>query len=155
MSNYHDAFPSKYLKAADVTTPQVVTIDSVDFEDVGTGKSQERKLVAHFVSVPKGLVLNLINADTIAEITGTDDYEAWPRHTIELYPTKTEFQGKRVPCLRVCEPKRQSRSAPAKTPLEQVPAWVDEPEKLGAEQAGRARDVDEVMPSRPPGEPVL
>ena len=143
------------MKAADVTSPRAVKIETVDYEDVGTGKQQERKLVAHFVNVVKGLVLNLINSESIAEICGTDDYDKWPGHVIELYPTKTEFQGKRVPCLRVCEPKRQSRRAPAKTQQEQVPAWVDEPEQLGAEQAGRARDVDEVMPSRPPGEPVL
>ncbi len=152
MANYHDAFPSKYLKAADVTSPRAVKIETVDYEDVGTGKSQESKLVVHFVGVIKGLVLNLINADTIAEITGTDDYERWPGYTIELYPAKTEYQGKRVPCLRIREP--AARRPAAETHAEQVPDWVDEPEQLGAEQAGRARDVDDVMPSRPLGEPV-
>ena len=148
MSNYKDAFPSKYLKAADVNSPRAVEIKSVDFEDVGAGQRQERKLVAHFVNVVKGLVLNLITADTIAEITGTDDYEAWPGHVIELYPTKTEFQGKRVPCLRVREPERQSRRAPAETRCERVPGWVTE-EAAGSEQAGRARDIDDVLSSSP------
>ena len=151
MSNFRDAFPSKYLKAADVTTPQVVTMDSVDFADVGTGKSQERKLVAHFVGVPKGLVLNLINSETIAEICGTDDFEKWPSHAIELYPTRTEFQGKRVPCLRIREPERQSRRAPAETRPERVPDWVDKPEAVRSEQVGRARDIDEVLADSPRG----
>ena len=67
----------------------------------------------------------MINAETIAEITGTADYEQWPGHTIELYLTKTEFQGKRVPCNRIRE--RQSktsrpkaRAAPEEPDLEDV-----------------------------------
>ena len=46
----------------------------------------------------------LVNSDTISELAGTDDYEAWPGCRIQLFATKTEFQGKRVPCLRVCPP---------------------------------------------------
>ena len=38
MTNFRTAFPSKYLKAEDVTKPSAVEIKSVDFEDVGTGQ---------------------------------------------------------------------------------------------------------------------
>ncbi len=151
MTNFRAAFPSKYLKAEDVANPRAVEIKSVDFEDVGAGQRQERKLVAHFVNVPKGLVLNLINSETIAEICGTDDFEKWPSHAIELYPTRTEFQGKRVPCLRIREPERQSRRAPAETRPERVPGWVDEPEAVRSEQVGRARDIDEGLADSPRG----
>ena len=59
MPNYKNAFPSKYLKADDISTPRAVEIKSVDFEDVGAAQRQERKLVVHFVELAKPLVLNL------------------------------------------------------------------------------------------------
>ncbi len=125
MANFRDAFPSKYLKADDLAGPVAVEVDSVDYEDVGTGQRQERKLVARFVGRTKGLVLNMINAETIAEITGTADYEQWPGHSVELYPTKTEFQGKRVPCTRIREvtsktSRPKGRAAPEEPDLEDV-----------------------------------
>jgi hypothetical protein len=106
MASYKDAFPSKYLKADDLGGRRPVgTIASVTFADVGGGGKVERKLVVRFTDPAlKGLVLNLVNADTIAEITGNDDYEHWPGHRVQLFPTKTEFQGKRVPCIRLCAP---------------------------------------------------
>ncbi len=146
MPNYRSAFPSKFLKADNFPHAQELEIASVDFEDVGTGQKQERKLVVHFVGQSKGLVLNLINADTIAEISGTDDYEGWPGHRITVFPTKTEFQGKRVPCLRISEPSRQAKRSAPPTQAEPVAAWVTEPEQATPDQAGRARDIDEAMP---------
>ena len=110
MPSFRDAFPSKYLKAEDLSGPVAVVIEAVVYEDVGAGQRQQRKLVAHFMDWSKGLVLNLINGETIAEIIGTEDYERWLGQTIELYPTKTEYQGKRVPCIRVRE---AAASAPA------------------------------------------
>ena len=109
MGNWRKAFPSKYLKAEDLTRPTLVEIESVGEQDVGSGAQQESKLVVHFVNMTKGLVLNLINASTIAEIAVDDDYDRWPNHVVELYPTRTEFQGKRVPCIRVREPSEPSQ----------------------------------------------
>ena len=37
MANFRDASPSKYLKADDLTGPVAVEVDSVAYEDVGTG----------------------------------------------------------------------------------------------------------------------
>ncbi len=140
MTNFRKAFPSKYLKAEDITKPSAVEIKSVDFEDIGTGQRQEQKLVAYFVNVPKGLVLNLINSETIAEICGTEEYEQWPGHTITLFPTKTEFQGKRVPCIRISEPPRPPpvSARPPAAASERVPDWVTEREQASADQAGRS-----------------
>ncbi len=143
--SYKDAFPSKYLKAEDIPDSQDVKIKRVGFEDVGYGKDQESKLVAHFVELDKKFVLNLTNADSIAGICRTIDYEAWAGHTITLFSTMTEYKGKPMACIRVREPERQSRRS-VETRTERVPAWVKE-EPVGSEQAGRARDVDEVMPS--------
>ncbi len=118
MASFRDAFPSKYLKASDLTGPVVVAVDAAGLEDVGTGQRQERKLVAHFVGKSKGLVLNLINSESIAEIAGTDDYNHWAGHSVELYPTKTEFQGKRVSCIRVRRPPEAPRSTTSDVPEE-------------------------------------
>src|SRR5687767_14852330 len=103
MPSYRTAFPSKFIKADDLHgTRPVGTIANVDFEDVGAGANKDRKLVAHFVEEPtiKPLVLNMINSDTIAEIAGTDDYARWGGVKIQLFASKTEFQGKRVACIR-------------------------------------------------------
>jgi hypothetical protein len=106
MSTWRNAFPSKHIKADDLAnTRPIVTIASVDFESVGTGEKAEDKLVCHFTDDTfKPLVLNMINSETIAEIAGTDQYESWVGVRIQLYATKTEFAGKRVPCIRISEP---------------------------------------------------
>ena len=98
-----------------------------------------------------GLVFRRPQATLTADLWSifAPPFSAWPEHTIELYPTKTEFQGKRVPCLRVREPARQSRRVPVQTQQERAPDWVDEPDQMGPEQAGRARDVDEAMGDSP------
>ena len=126
MPSYKTAFPSKYLKAEDLgSTRPIVTIASVEMEDVGNGQKQERKLVLHWVeSNMKPLVLNLINSDTIAEIIGDDDYDNWPGHKVQLFATKTEFQGKRVPCIRVCPPPK-AKATGGVTALPAVPVPDD------------------------------
>jgi hypothetical protein len=106
MASYRTAFPSKYLKADDLgTTRPIGTIAAVGFENVGMGANADRKLVVRFKEPGlKQFVLNLVNCDSIAEIADTDDFEMWPGTRIQLFTTKTEFQGKRVPCIRICAP---------------------------------------------------
>lgn len=103
---YHVAFPSKYVKAADLAGRRlVVTVGDVSFADVGSGQNTDRKLVVRFrESDAKSLVLNRINCETIAELAGSDDIDQWPGTRIELYPAKTEFGGKRVDCIRIAAP---------------------------------------------------
>jgi hypothetical protein len=106
MSSYKTAFPSKYLKAEDLgATRHLATIQAVSFQDVGTGANQERKLVATFREPGlKPLVLNMINCSSIAEAAGTDEYADWPGTRVLLFAARTEFQGKRVPCVRIDPP---------------------------------------------------
>jgi hypothetical protein len=114
MPSFRDAFPSRYLKASDLVHPTIGTIHSVQYESVGTGSKQESKLVARFKeSSLKPLVLNTINASTIAEICDSDDTDDWPGHQIQLFAAKTEFQGKRVPCIRVEVPDVVKKRKPA------------------------------------------
>lgn len=91
------AFPSNWLKAADLQGRDIqVTIKEVVSEDIGDG----HKPVVYFTRGSKGLVLNKTNALTIAEVYGNDT-DKWMGAVITVYPDKTQFQGRRVDCIRV------------------------------------------------------
>ena len=99
--NINLAFPSAYLKAADLQGRRVgVTIEKVVMEDIGG----DQKPVVRFRGKDRGIVLNKTNAAMIAEITGTEETDEWKGAAVVLYPTKTDFQGKRVDCIRVDYP---------------------------------------------------
>ncbi len=107
------AFPGQYIKAADLQGKRVqVVIERVEMEDIGG----ETKPVLHFRGRERGLVLNKTNANAIWGITGTDETDEWSGHVVVLYPSKTDFQGKRVDCIRVDPPRpgtqRQAPPAP-------------------------------------------
>jgi hypothetical protein len=133
MPSFRSAFPSKFIKADDLgATRPIGTIASVDFETVGNGANADRKLVVRFdESTLKPLVLNRINCETIAEITGTDDYAQWVGHRIQLFATKTEFQGKRVACIRIAAPPKGKATATtnnAHVPDQAVPSGQEHDE---------------------------
>jgi hypothetical protein len=108
--NINGAFPSSYLKAADLQGKRVTaSIDKVVMEDIGG----EHKPVVKFQGKDRGIVLNKTNAQMIAEIAGTDETDDWKGVKVVLYPTKTDFQGKRVDCIRVDYP-----SQPIPKPVE-------------------------------------
>ncbi|WP_428938858.1 hypothetical protein [Fontivita pretiosa] len=97
--NIKQAFPSKFLKAADLDGDRVLTIRSVAIEDVGTDRTEEKPVVS-FQEIEQRLVLNRTNADTIADLYGADTDE-WAGRQIILTPSETDFAGKRVPCIRI------------------------------------------------------
>ncbi len=97
----NDAFPSRFLKAADLNGRKVLLrMSHVEMEDVAGTGPDSTKPVLYFKGKKKGLVLNVTNANTIEEAYGRDT-DKWEDRQIELYPTETEFQGKVVPCLRI------------------------------------------------------
>lgn len=115
------AFPSKYLKVADLNgKPVTATIKNVEIEDVG----DDEKPVVYFREGggKKGLVLNRVNAETITEVCGTDEMDDWPGHRIVLYPDKTSFQGKRVDCIRVREAAKAASAKQSRRQPEPAPA---------------------------------
>jgi hypothetical protein len=97
------AFPSKYLKAADIPDGKFVpvVISHVDHEDVG-GKNdpEDHKPVLYFQGKQKGMVLNRTNAETISAQYG-DETDEWSGKQVMLYASEVQFNGKMVPCLRV------------------------------------------------------
>ena len=112
------AFPGQYIKAADLQGKRVqVVIDRVEMEDIGG----ETKPVLHFRGKERGLVLNKTNANAVWGITGTDETDDWGGVTVVLYPSKTDFQGKRVDCIRIDPPAQPvKRVAPPPPPESEV-----------------------------------
>ena len=114
------AFPGQFLKAADLQGKRVqVIIESVELEDIGG----ETKPVVHFQGKERGLVLNKTNSNAIWALAGTDETDDWKGTACTLYPSKTDFQGKRVDCLRVDPPDRPvapQQRRPVPPPVEPV-----------------------------------
>lgn len=105
--NINAAFPSTYLKAADLQGRSAsVVMDRVSLEEIGG----EHKPVLYFAGKERGLVLNKTNSSIIAEMHGseTDD---WAGKSIVLYPARVEFQGRIVDAIRI-KLDVQSRPAP-------------------------------------------
>lgn len=95
-----DAFPSNYLKAADLNGRTVkVTIADCELEHL----DDEQKPVLRFQGKQKGMVLNRTNAAVLAAALG-DETGAWVGREVELYPDRTMFQGRMVDCLRLRVP---------------------------------------------------
>lgn len=94
-----EAFPSKYLKHADLQGREMKKrISYVEREQVG--QNGEEKPVLHFVGEQRGLVLNKTNANSMVFAYG-DDTEAWRGKEITLYPTRIDFKGRATDTIRV------------------------------------------------------
>ncbi len=99
MTTISEAFPSNYLKAADLNNRTIkVKIDKVVFEEIGQNK--DRKPVMYFADTKKGLVLNKTNAEQIGSMCG-QHMEAWSGKEIELFSQMVPFQGQSVAAIRV------------------------------------------------------
>ena len=96
--NINDAFPSKYLKAADLQgkTP-VITIERVDLETLNDGAV---KPVIGIKGKDKGLVLNRINSATIAASYG-DETNDWVGKQLELRSEMVQGPNGIVPGIRL------------------------------------------------------
>lgn len=118
MAKRNDVFPSKYLKAADLSgKPLTVTIVSAPLETLKNTEGKEQtKTVLYFRGTKKLLPLNMTNWDSVADVTGEADSAAWAGCEIELYPAKTEMKGKTVDCIRIRAPEQP------KSPTKQKPS---------------------------------
>lgn len=104
MARVSDAFPSKYLRAADLRGSQpILTIDRVEMESIAEGEPQ--KPVLYFQGKEKGVVLNKTNANTLQTFYG-DEMDDWRGETVQVYSVKTDFQGKQVDAIRMKIPNK-------------------------------------------------
>lgn len=103
-----EAFPSEYLKAADLKGQSIhVVISHVEMRDVG----DDNKPVVFFQNKTKGVVLNKTNSNNIALAYG-DDTEEWTGKEVILYEAHVDFQGRTVPAIRIRPPQLKDRKVP-------------------------------------------
>lgn len=111
----NEAFPSNYLKAADLGKARpVVTIAGIRSDKLG---DDDRRILS-FKGKDKEMVLNRTNWNMIAEITGQDDDDNWVGHQIQLYVARVDYQGKRVDAIRVDYPPKGHQAPPPPPPVE-------------------------------------
>src|SRR5215468_4335568 len=97
---------AKYLKKEDISSAVNTSILWIKEEEVtAPGKGTETRLVLYLDGFKKGLVLNAANADALAEVAGTDDYEKWSDIPIELYvDPDVKYGGKKIGGIRIRKP---------------------------------------------------
>lgn len=149
------AFPTKYLKADDLTRPVKVQIAAVHIENVGTEQKAENKPVMYFLyqgrQAEKGMILNRTNADTIAMDLG-DETDAWIGHTVELFKMRVQGPNGIVDGirLRVVHPATNpvSAFAPAAVPPPQPngPFGPTPPLATPGSYGAKPDDLDENIP---------
>lgn len=124
MASMDDIYGGSALKAEEVPPNfrAVVTVEHVSVQTVGKGDEQQKKLELRFAGKEKTLLLNVTNANMMAEITRTRDYEQWVGHRVTLYRTTTDYAGKRVPALRLDHP---TNGAPRQAPPPPPPPVED------------------------------
>lgn len=111
------AFPSKYLRAADLGDKEhTLEIADCVMEAIDE-KTGEQKPILYFKGAQKGLVLNVTNANMISHLYG-DDTTRWPGNSLVLFSMMTSFQGKPVQGLRV--------RGPAGAPMANTPVAAPE-----------------------------
>jgi|GEM_PF-548160 len=126
-----ELYPSRWLKAADVTQPLLATIKSVTVEEVSEG---EDKPILNFLGDTKSMVLNRTNSTTIAELYG-EDTDHWTGRQIVLFSTKVQFQSKLVDAIRIRAPKQPATALGKSAP---IPARAS---KVAEELATESDDV--------------
>lgn len=114
--NIEAAFPSKFLKAADLQGRIAkVTIRTVLMEEIGDGNEKKRKPILYFQGKERGVVLNRTNASLIAHFYGQDT-DQWIGKEIELFTDMVPFQGRMVEALRVRVPRGSPQPAAVRAP---------------------------------------
>jgi len=105
MPNINDMFPSKYVKSSELIKPVTLTIKDVKLERVHNPRKGDTDVwVVYFQNAKKGLILNKINAFTIADILDSADTEDWTGGEIELYPTTVRVAGEKKAAIRIRKP---------------------------------------------------
>lgn len=93
-------FPSKWLRSEHLTGPTIATIVNISLADLEDGRT---KPCLHFAETPLGLILNKVNARTIAALYGPET-AAWIGKKIGVRVEQVSFKGQMVPGLRVFDP---------------------------------------------------
>lgn len=93
---------SKYLKKEDVGQGKLVTITSMEQQNVAMeDQPPEMKWIVYFAEFPKGMVLNWTNIQLIAKAVGSEETDDWKGKKIVIYEDENvSFGGKLVGGIR-------------------------------------------------------
>ena len=95
--NVNEIYRSSYMRADDLKgRTGKYTISACKAEVVG----EDKRLVLAFSNNDIPLVLNKTNANSLAELYGSETGE-WEGKAIKLVPSTTSYQGKMVKCIRI------------------------------------------------------
>jgi hypothetical protein len=130
MVTLSDAFPSKYLKAADLTEPVVATVKVAELERIkGFDGKETSKVVLYFAKKLKPLPLNRTNFESVMDICGSAESDDFPGAKIELYATTTQMNGKIMDCVRI-----------------RAPGATEKPKKAASADAEQKEEMDDAVP---------
>src|SRR5258708_5408711 len=98
------AFPSKYLKAADLHDKQIQAVMShVLLEELQNKDGTDLCPILYFDGVSRGMVLNKTNAKVIAAAYG-DETDEWAGKPIVLFPAMVAYGAETVEAIRLKVP---------------------------------------------------
>jgi len=104
--NINDVYQSSsnFLRAADLKGQTIpLTISDIGTHVFNEGKSDQKvQIILTFEGKEKKLGLNATNARTIGALLG-DESDNWIGKQIKIYPTKTDFAGEMVDCIRIVQ----------------------------------------------------
>jgi hypothetical protein len=141
MVTLSDAFPSKYLKAADLAGgPVVAIIKLAVLEKIkGFDRTETAKVIVYFTKKLKPLILNRTNFEAIGDICGSYDSDDFPGTKIELFSQKVSGPNGVTDGVRI-RPPGQMELVPE--PKKKKPAKSD-----SAERPSLADELDDEIPS--------
>lgn len=127
--NIEEAFPSKYIAAADLQGRFIsATISHVTMEKMG----DDMKPVLWFVGKQKGLTINKTKKTILVDAFGPET-TAWAGKQVSLRPVKTTFQGKLVDAIDLQPAVQQHapqapvyQAPPVQQQAPQEPAFIDD-----------------------------
>lgn len=135
--NVNDLFPSKYLKAHDLSGKSyTLTIRAVTLENVGHGAEQERKLAIGFEKATKLMLVNRTNAMIIASMYGPET-DAWIGKAVIVYSARVKAFGAWHDALRIKEtiPARNVGAETMSDAMQETPPLDDENDLLDVEES--------------------
>lgn len=117
---------SKFLKRADVGAGKLLTIESCTQTNVAKqGEAPEMKWCLNFNEVDKPMVLNRVNSELVAMITGERNSDNWGGFKVVAYDDPSiSYGGKLVGGIRIRAPRGAAaqKPPPAKPPQAEIPA---------------------------------
>ena len=108
--DFNELYPSKFLKACDLTGPMPIKIASVTREAI----NGEQKVVMAFATGEKSLILNKTNGRAVSKLYGSDT-KGWIGKEVVLIATQVDFKGDLVDAIRI-------RTAPQRVVARQATA---------------------------------